>query len=120
MATTMETLSEPLEHAPGFGCVGVKAPTMPVIPPNREVVPPASAWTYLCHPRVKEIQDEVHGYFLENWNFPNAKAVRTFLNSKFSESTCLYFPFAPDDRIHFACKLLTVLFLIDGWSLKSC
>lgn len=81
---------------------------------NSEVVPPPTQWTYACHPRLKEVQDEVDGYFLENWKFPNFKAVRTFLDAKFSEVTCLYFPLALDDRIHFACRLLTVLFLIDG------
>ena len=115
MSTTSETLSEPLEHVPGFGSVGsVKAPAMRLIPSSREVVPPPSAWTFLCHPRVKEVQDEVNEYFLKNWNFPDSKAIRTFLAAKFSEVTCLYFPLALDDRIHFACRLLTVLFLIDG------
>ena len=28
--------------------------------------------------------------------------------------TCLYFPMGKDDRIEYACRLLTVLFLIDG------
>ena len=111
----METLSQPLEHVRGFGSAeDVKVPVNRVIPSNREVVPPPSAWTYLCHPRVREVQEEVNGYFLENWRFSNSKAVRTFLNAKFSEVTCLYFPLALDDRIHFACRLLTVLFLIDG------
>lgn len=77
------------------------------------MTPPSTRWSYRCHPRLKEVQDEVDGYFLENWKFPSFKAVRTFLDAKFSEVTCLYFPLALDDRIHFACRLLTVLFLID-------
>ncbi|KAJ5201119.1 hypothetical protein N7449_005922 [Penicillium cf. viridicatum] len=82
-------------------------------PNDTTITPPPTQWSYLCHPRVKELQDEVDGYFLENWKFPSFKAVRTFLDAKFSEVTCLYFPLALDDRIHFACRLLTVLFLID-------
>ena len=75
---------------------------------------PPSNWVHLCHPRAEEVANEVDGYFLQNWNFPNAKAERVFLNAGFSRVTCLYFPLAKDDRIHFACRLLTVLFLIDG------
>ncbi|KAH7213260.1 Aristolochene synthase from penicillium Roqueforti [Fusarium redolens] len=74
---------------------------------------PETNWTPYCHPRVKEVSNEVDGYFLQNWNFPNPKAERVFLNAGFSRVTCLYFPLAKDDRIHFACRLLTVLFLID-------
>lgn len=75
---------------------------------------PKSDWTPYCHPRVEEVSREVDGYFLEHWEFPNAKAERVFVNAGFSRVTCLYFPLAKDDRIHFACRLLTLLFLIDG------
>lgn len=74
---------------------------------------PKSDWTPYCHPRVEEVSREVDGYFLEHWEFPNAKAERVFVNAGFSRVTCLYFPLAKDDRIHFACRLLTLLFLID-------
>jgi hypothetical protein len=75
---------------------------------------PASAWEALCHPNVDEVSQQVDAYFLEHWPFPNAKAERTFIGAGFSRVTSLYFPLAKDDRIHFACRLLTVLFLIDG------
>lgn len=52
-------------------------------------------------------------YFLQHWNFPTAKSKKTFLIAGFSRVTSLYFPLAKDDRIYFACALLTVLFLID-------
>ncbi|KAI9168056.1 Aristolochene synthase [Paramyrothecium foliicola] len=74
---------------------------------------PKSDWTPLAHPRVEEVAKEVDGYFLKHWNFPNAKAKRVFVNAGFSNVTCLYYPLAKDDRIHFACRLLTLLFLID-------
>lgn len=73
-----------------------------------------SVWEPLCHPRVDEVSFEVDGYFLRHWNFPSEKAAKAFLEAGFSRVTCLYFPLAKDDRIHFACRLLTVLFLIDG------
>ncbi|KAI1267664.1 Aristolochene synthase [Xylariaceae sp. FL1019] len=106
MATLVETTSFPVQT---FG------QEKDIIRSKNEttVTPPPTKWSYLCHPRLKEVQDEVDGYFLENWKFPKFKAVRTFLDAKFSEVTCLYFPLALDDRIHFACRLLTVLFLID-------
>ncbi|TRX98015.1 hypothetical protein FHL15_001225 [Xylaria flabelliformis] len=67
----------------------------------------------LSHPRMQEVIDEVDGYFLQHWPFPNAKAREKFVAAGFSRVTCLYFPKALDDRIHFACRLLTVLFLVD-------
>ncbi|KAI0195872.1 Aristolochene synthase from penicillium Roqueforti [Astrocystis sublimbata] len=81
-------------------------------PPISEVSREAD-WTPLCHPKVDEVSREVDDYFLQHWNFPGTKARRTFVNAGFSRVTCLYFPLAKDDRIHFACRLLTVLFLID-------
>ncbi|KAI1074464.1 Aristolochene synthase from penicillium Roqueforti [Whalleya microplaca] len=74
---------------------------------------PKSNWTPQCHSRVTDVSREVDGYFLQHWGFPNIKSERVFLNAGFSRVTCLYFPLAQDDRIHFACRLLTLLFLID-------
>jgi hypothetical protein len=68
----------------------------------------------LCHPRVDAVTKEVDGYFLDHWPFPDAKSRKKFVAAGFSRVTCLYFPKALNDRIHFACRLLTVLFLIDG------
>ncbi|KAB8236269.1 terpene synthase family protein [Aspergillus alliaceus] len=75
--------------------------------------PPPSTFQPLCHPLVEEVSKEVDNYFLQHWNFPNEKARKKFVAAGFSRVTCLYFPKALDDRIHFACRLLTVLFLID-------
>lgn len=75
--------------------------------------PPPSTWMPACHPRVDAVASEVNAYFLKHWDFPNEKVKKTFLKAGFSRVTCLYFPLAQDDRIHFACRLLTVLFLID-------
>lgn len=76
--------------------------------------PPPSAWTPRCHSRAEEISKLVDGYFLANWPFPNQKSRSRFLKAGFSRVTCLYFPMAKDERIESACRLLTVLFLIDG------
>ena len=68
----------------------------------------------LCHPLVDAVSDEVNGYFLEHWGFENERSRRKFVAAGFPRVTCLYFPRALDDRIHYACRLLTILFLIDG------
>jgi aristolochene synthase len=81
---------------------------------KKQWTPPPSQWTPLCHPLVDEVSEEVDGYFLEHWPFPNKKAEQVFKSAGFSRVTCLYFPLARNDSIHFACRLLTVLFLIDG------
>lgn len=67
-----------------------------------------------CHPLVDKVSKEVDGYFLEHWPFEDEKARKKFVAAGFSRVTCLYFPKSIDDRMHFACRLLTVLFLIDG------
>lgn len=75
---------------------------------------PTSSLTALCHPEVDAVTKEVDDYFLQHWPFPDARSRKKFVNAGFSRVTCLYFPMSLDDRIHFACRLLTVLFLIDG------
>lgn len=83
-------------------------------PSARQWKVPTSAWQPLRHPRADQVSREVNAYFIQHWPFPNSKAERKFVNAGFPNVTCLYFPLAKDDRIHFACRLLTVLFLIDG------
>ncbi|KAL4922808.1 isoprenoid synthase domain-containing protein [Aspergillus aurantiobrunneus] len=70
-------------------------------------------WTPLCHPRAAELAKEVDIFFLENWDFPNAKSKQTFLKAGFSRAICLFFPLAKNDRLHLACRLSTILFLIN-------
>lgn len=79
---------------------------------------PSSRWTHQIHPRSEQVAQEVDDYFVRNWHFPDDHAKTSFLKAGFSHVTCLYFPLAKDDRIHFACRLLTVLFLIDGMFLN--
>ncbi|KAI0193854.1 Aristolochene synthase in complex with 12,13-Difluorofarnesyl diphosphate [Astrocystis sublimbata] len=74
---------------------------------------PASNWTCSIHPLHEQVIKEVDGYFLQNWPFPDEKSRKKFVAAGFSRVTCFYFPEAFDDRIHFACRLLTLLFLID-------
>ncbi|KAI4217473.1 MAG: hypothetical protein LQ351_000068 [Letrouitia transgressa] len=83
--------------------------------PAESLPPPTlpSRFKALCHPREPEVTEEVDGYFIDNWGFENEAAIQKFRDAGFSRVTCFYFPKALDDRIHFGCRLLTVLFLID-------
>ena len=76
--------------------------------------PPPSAWKPQCHPCAAQVARIVDDYYLEHWPFPNERSKQKFLDAGFSRVTCLYFPTAKDNRIEYACRLLTVLFLIDG------
>lgn len=78
-----------------------------------------SRFTPRIHPREVEVSAEVNGYFLKHWPFPNDKARRKFIAAGFSQVTCYYNPLALDDRIELACRLLTLLFLIDGRFLQA-
>lgn len=67
-----------------------------------------------CHPLEEQMTEEVNSYFLQHWPFENEKARKKFVAAGFSRVTCMYFPMAKDESLHFACRLLTLLFLIDG------
>lgn len=84
------------------------------LPSAAEFVPPPSRFVAECHPLEKQITAEVDGYFLTHWPFKTAKDRKKFVAAGFSRVTCLYFPLSMDNRIHLACRLLTILFLIDG------
>lgn len=66
------------------------------------------------HPLVDKVSREVNDYFLQHWAFEDEPARKKFIAAGFSKVTCLYYPLALNDRIHFACRLLTLLFLVDG------
>lgn len=85
-----------------------------VAPVTNAYTPPQSLFVPKCHPRERAVTEQVDGYFLTHWPFKTEKDRRKFVAAGFSRVTCLYFPMAKDDRIHFACRLLTLLFLIDG------
>ncbi|KAH8432077.1 uncharacterized protein LDX57_009723 [Aspergillus melleus] len=83
---------------------------MPVLTQER---PPASLFTPDIHLNVNAVSAEVDAYFLQRWPFRNQAERAKFRAAGFSRVTCLYFPGALHGRISFACRLLTLLFLID-------
>ena len=82
--------------------------------PKPRQEPPAPYLEPKCHPLEPEITKEVDGYFIKHWPFPDDRAIQKFRAAGFSRVTCCYYPEALNDRIHFGCRLLTLLFLIDG------
>lgn len=89
--------------------------TAPAVPlPCAPSLAPPSRFVAKCHPLEKQVTAEVDGYFLTHWPFVTAKDRKKFVAAGFSRVTCLYFPLSLDDRIHLACRLLTILFLVDG------
>ena len=76
--------------------------------------PPPSYLEPKCHPLEAQVTKEVDRYFIQHWPFSDDRAAQKFRAAGFSRVTCCYFPEAHDDRIEFACRLLTLLFLIDG------
>lgn len=83
-------------------------------PYNPSDPPSAAHFTAKIHPREKEVSSEVNAFFLNHWPFADAKSRKKFVAAGFSQVTCFYYPTALNDRISFACRLLTLLFLIDG------
>lgn len=81
---------------------------------NPSEPPPAARFTAKIHPREREVSAEVNGFFLNHWPFADAKSRKKFVAAGFPQVTCFYYPTALNDRISFACYLLTLLFLIDG------
>ena len=106
--STDETLCAPVQRN------ALKRPAQPEASPAQSWKPPPSTWLPRCHRLVDHVSTDVEDYFLQNWRFPDANAELKFLKAGFSRVTCFYFPLAKDSRIHLACRLLTVLFLIDG------
>lgn len=101
---------------PSQKCIPAPAPApapAPVPVKGPSYIPPSNL-TARIHPLHEEVTAEVDGFFLRHWDFPNEKARQKFVTAGFSQVTCLYFPTALNDRIHFACRLLTLLFLVDG------
>ena len=91
-------------------------------------IPPPSTWIAQCHRHVQEVREEVDGYFLEHWRFFKEEHTKdssvlayqeemlkaAFKKTDLSGFMCLSFPSVRDDRIRYACMLVTYFFLIDG------
>ncbi|KAI1499290.1 Aristolochene synthase [Biscogniauxia marginata] len=79
--------------------------------PSADLKP--SIFKPLCHPLYPKIAKETDEYFLKYWKFPDEKSRRKFLAADYSRFACLNYPLSLDDRIGFACRIITLLFLTD-------
>ncbi|KAJ2998228.1 hypothetical protein NUW58_g389 [Xylaria curta] len=128
MATVMPNYGPTIVRAPDMKEVEAStfvkelSMAMPGSPPTSRGIPGISIEVPGIHePYLKpswyhnmdQIIHEVDQYFLNCWNFASEKERKKFVHAGFSRVTCMYYPMAKDDRIVSACKLLTVLFLID-------
>ncbi|KAE8342149.1 hypothetical protein BDV24DRAFT_162700 [Aspergillus arachidicola] len=101
-------------HSKAFLGKDYASPRAPAVRPVVEkYTPPQGRFEPKCHPLEAAVSEEVNGFFLSHWPFKSDRERKKFVAAGFSRVTCLYFPMAKDDRIHFACRLLTLLFLID-------
>lgn len=73
-----------------------------------------SRFTPVCHPRVDDVVRDVDCYFLQHWPFPDSRIRRKFVDAEFTRNMCYNYPEALDDRIRLVCRLITLLFLVDG------
>ncbi|KAI1130840.1 Aristolochene synthase in complex with 12,13 Difluorofarnesyl diphosphate [Nemania abortiva] len=74
---------------------------------------PTSGLTAMCHPLTEKTIKEVNGFFLEHWIFPSQKFRKRFEGDGMTRVTCFYVCKSLDDRLPLACRLITLLFLID-------
>ncbi|KAK7000163.1 Aristolochene synthase in complex with 12,13 Difluorofarnesyl diphosphate [Favolaschia claudopus] len=65
------------------------------------------------HPLREDITQDVNAFFLAHWPFPNEKARKKFVESDFCYALCATWPESLDDRMRHACRLVTLVFLID-------
>ncbi|KAI0966357.1 Aristolochene synthase, partial [Xylaria arbuscula] len=79
--------------------------------PNLDLNP--SIFKLLCHASYSKIAPEINEYFLKHWNFRNDKSRKKFIAADYPRFVCLSYPLSSDDRIGFACRIITILFLID-------
>ncbi|KAK7042880.1 Aristolochene synthase in complex with 12,13 Difluorofarnesyl diphosphate, partial [Favolaschia claudopus] len=65
------------------------------------------------HSLREEITQDVNTFFLTHWPFPNEKARKKIVESDFCYALCATWPESLDDRMRHACRLVTLIFLID-------
>jgi aristolochene synthase len=87
--------------------------TMPFAEHFNKLQIPATAFHVRTHPLTDKVADSVNQFFLDNWSFSSEKERNKFLGADFSRFCAYYFPNSIDDRLHFACEIVTHLFMVD-------
>ena len=102
------------------GQMQCSSPQRLTFPPPIVVYPPLpSSLTPLCHPLVKTLTRQVNDWISSSGHFKSEKEKKRYVGHETARVACLLYPRALDDRLIYACKLITVLFLLDGRHLRS-
>jgi len=75
---------------------------------------PPTQFAIKCHPRAAQVTAELDAFFIKYWPFKDEKARESFKAGQYNLWACMALPSAHDDRVHDACKVNTLLFLLDG------
>ncbi|KAI3319187.1 Aristolochene synthase in complex with 12,13 Difluorofarnesyl diphosphate [Xylariaceae sp. AK1471] len=99
----------PITHSPSAATARKCKNTVPFI--KRHI--PVSGLSAFCHPLTERTIKEVNDFYLQNWEFTDPKVRKRFEGEGYVRVTCFYLCKSRDDRIALACRLVTLLFLID-------
>lgn len=81
---------------------------------------PKSDFAVLQHPLYESLKKETDQYFIDNWPFlfpnedNNKKSLDKFLKANYPLCASLYFPQSKDERLRFAARMFSVVFIVDG------
>lgn len=106
------TMDGQLDDSTGFTPANPKLPSNPMYQPDND--PGPTRFAYQTHPRTEEVVAETNAYFLGNWPFRKEAEKKQFVLEDANRWACMAFSMALDDRIVSACKVNTLLFLLDG------
>ena len=86
------------------------------VPYNPDARPPPTVFPITYHPQADHVCAELDAFFYRYWPWKSEAAREHFLRSEINRWACLAFPLAREDRIMEACRVNTLLFLLDGES----
>ncbi|KAI0146376.1 Aristolochene synthase in complex with 12,13 Difluorofarnesyl diphosphate [Xylariaceae sp. FL1272] len=109
MAPSLTPMSPMIESPNGVATI---PRTTNMAPFNKRQIP-SSGLTAMCHPLTEKAIREVNEFFLEHWKFPSPQVRKRFEGDGMTRVTCFYVCKSLDDRLILACRLITLLFLID-------
>ena len=67
-----------------------------------------------CHPNADAVCAEVDAFFTEHWPWPSDAVRDSFLKTEAARWPCWAYPYAKNERIVDATKLVVLFYLLDG------
>ncbi|KAF2638098.1 Aristolochene synthase in complex with 12,13 Difluorofarnesyl diphosphate [Massarina eburnea CBS 473.64] len=87
------------------------------VTPSQDIVsawnPKPSNWTSRTHSLIDVIKDENTAWFFKHWPFPDEKAKKKFVDSRWDLLCSVWYPLSIDDRFVPTARLIVILFYID-------